>query len=250
YVRNSILPSMLEALNYNLNRNAKDLTLFEMSKVYGVHQEQQHLGIVMNGSLQKSRVHKIDIKADFYVLKGIVETILSKFGFEGTRIKFKENTTDIVRFHPYASAEVYLGKELFAIFGIIHPTMAKKYDVTKDTMILEANLEVLLSNKASKVKFEGISKYPSVTRDLAFVVKKDVKVGDIVDQIKRCGKIIKSVEVFDIYTGEHVASDSKSIALSVVFQSNDKTLTDQEINDVFEKILVTLKKGCNAELRG
>ena len=251
YVRNTVLPSMLEALAYNLNRSVKDLSLFEISKVYGVGQDEQHLGVVMTGSAQKSRVHKIDIKANFYTLKGIVETILSKFGFEGTRIRIVENTLDTTHFHPYASACVYLGKDLFGIFGAIHPNMAKKYDVTNDTVMLEANLEVLLKNKASKVKFEGISKYPAVTRDLAFVVKKEVKVGDIVDQIKRQGKsIIKNVEVFDIYTGEHVASDSKSIALSIVFQSNEKTLTDQEINDVHEKILAALKKTCNAELRG
>ena len=222
-----------------------------MSNVYGKDQVAQHLGIVMAGSLQKSRVHKIDIKSNFYTLKGIVESVLATFGFEGTRIKVKENTIDTVHFHPYASACVYLGKDLFGIFGAIHPTMAKKYDVTKDTVMLEANLEVLLTNKASKVRFEGISKYPAVTRDLAFVVKKEVKVGDIVESIKRCGKsIIKNVEVFDIYTGEHVASDSKSIALSIVFQSNEKTLTDKEINDVHEKILAALKKECNAELRG
>lgn len=251
YVRNTLLPSMLDCLAYNQNRSAKDLSLFEMSNVYGKDQVAQHLGIVMAGSLQKSRVHKIDIKSNFYTLKGIVESVLATFGYEGTRIKIKENTIDTVHFHPYASACVYLGKDLFGIFGAIHPTMAKKYDVTKDTVMLEANLEVLLTNKASKVKFEGISKYPAVTRDLAFVVKKEVCVGDIVDAIKRCGKsIIKNVEVFDIYTGEHVASDSKSIALSIVFQSNEKTLTDKEINDVHEKILAALKKECNAELRG
>ena len=129
--------------------------------------------------------------------------------------------------------------------------MAKKYDVSSDCVMMEANLEVLLNNKASKIKFEGISKYPSVTRDLALVVKKEIKAGDIVETIKRCDRsIVKNVEVFDVYTGEHVASDCKSIALSILFQSKEKTLTDQEINDVHQKILDALKKEYDAELRG
>ena len=251
YVRNTLLPSMLDVMTYNQNRSVKDLSLFEISNIYGVDQVEEHLGIVMAGAMQKSRWQKIELKANFYALKGMIETLLSNFGFEGSRVKVKENSLDTVHFHPYASGAVYIGKDLFGIFGVIHPAMAKKYDVSKDCVMLEANLEVLLKNKASKVKFEGISKYPSVSRDLAFVVKKEVQVGDIVETIKRCSKaIIKNVEVFDIYTGEHVAEDSKSIALSILFQSNDKTLTDQEINDVHNKILDALKKECNAELRG
>lgn len=250
YVRNSLLPSMLDVLSYNQNRKASDLSLFELSNVYGQDTVEEHLGLVMSGSLQKNRWMKIDIKANFYTLKGMIETLLSSFGFEKTRIKIKENDLDTVHYHPYASALVYIGKELFGIFGVVHPIMAKKYDVSSDSVMAECNLEVLLKNKASKVKFEGISKYPSVSRDLALVVKKDINVGVITDTIRKCSKFIKNVEVFDVYTGEHVAEDSKSIALSILFQSSEKTLTDQEINDVHQKILDALKKECNAQLRG
>lgn len=251
YVRNTLLPSMLDTVAYNQNRNIKDLSLFEISNVYGQDQVQQHLSMVMSGSTQKNRWQGIDQKADFYALKGMIEALLTDFGFEGTRVKIKENNLDTTHFHPYASALVYIGKDLFGIFGNIHPVMAKKYDVSKDVVMLEANLEVLLSNKASRVKYQEISKYPAVTRDLAFVVKRDVKVGDIVEAIKKCSKsMIQNVEVFDVYTGEHIASDSKSIALSITFQSKEQTLTDQQINDVHNKILEVLKKECNAELRG
>lgn len=251
YVRSSLLPSMLDTLSYNQNRSVKDISLFELSNVYGKDQVQEHLAMIMSGSLEKSRWQKIDIKASFYTLKGQLEVLLSEFGFEGKRIKIKENDLDTVHFHPYASALVYIGKDLFGIFGAIHPALAKKYDVSKDTVMLEANLEVLLNNKASKIKYEEISKYPAVTRDLAFVVKKDLPVGAIIEQIQRCGKgIIQNIEVFDVYTGEHVAEDSKSIALSILFQSNKETLKDEQINEVHNKILETLKKECNAELRG
>lgn len=251
YVRNTLLPSMLDTLAYNQKRSLKDVSLFEISNVYGKDQVNQHLSMVLSGSAQKNRWQKIDLKSDFYLLKGLILTLLADFGFEGTRIKIVENNLDTLHFHPYASALVYIGKDLFGIFGKIHPAMAKKYDVTNDTVMLEANLEVLLTNKASRIQFEEISKYPVITRDLAFVVKKEVRVGDIVNAIKKCSKsIIRSVEVFDVYTGEHVAEDSKSIALSILFQSKEKTLTDQEINELHHKILEVLKKEWNAELRG
>ena len=129
--------------------------------------------------------------------------------------------------------------------------MAKDFDVPKELVMFEGKLDVLLNNKPSKVKYTPISKYPAVTRDLAFVVKEDVKVADIVEAIRKCGRqIIKGIEVFDVYTGEHVEKGFKSIALSINFQSDEKTLTDGEINSVHEKILAALKAELDAILRG
>ena len=129
----------------------------------------------------------------------------------------------------------------------------QKYDI-EPTVACELNLEVLLSNKASKVKFEEVSKYPAVSRDLAMVVAKDVKVEKIIAGIRKNGKlgkenIIRAVEVFDVYTGEHVEAGYKSIALNMVFQSYEKTLKDQEINMIFNQIIETLEKEVNAQLR-
>lgn len=122
-------------------------------------------------------------------------------------------------------------------------------------MIAELNLEVILKNKAAKVKFKPISKYPSITRDLAFVVDDGVKVGQIAASIERhgkCGKenIITDIEVFDVYTGEHVETGKKSIALSITFQSQERTLKDEEINAVHQAILAALEKDVHAVLRG
>ena len=113
------------------------------------------------------------IRDSFYTIKGIVQSLLETLGFNENRVVFKENTTDIRHFHPYQSAEVYIGKTLFGIFGKIHPNMAKKYDV-KDAVMGEFNIEVLLDNPAGKVKFTPLSKYPSVGRDLALVVDAQV----------------------------------------------------------------------------
>ena len=253
YIRNSILPSLLDSISYNQARSLKDVALFEISNVYGIGKVEERLCIAASGSLHKNRWQNYRVDVDFYTLKGLLESVCASLGFDAKRILFKENKVDHVNFHPYRSAQVYLGKECLGIVGQIHPSLAKHYDVN-DTYALEINLEILLKNKASKVKFTEVSKFPSVTRDLAFVVREDVKVMDIINSIKKNGKlekenIIQDVEVFDVYMGEHVEKGSKSIALSITFQSFEKTLKDTEINAIHEKILETLKKDIQAELR-
>lgn len=254
YVRDSILPSLLQAIAYNQARALKDVALFEMSNVYGKNHVEERLCVAVSGSLQKNRWQNYSLDVDFYTMKGLCESLLEVVGFDANRITFKPNTMDVEHFHPYRSAEVYLGKELLGLLGQVHPKMAQRYNIA-DTVALEINVEVILKNKASKVKFSEVSKFPTITRDLAFVVKEDIPVADIIKSIKKNGKlekenIIQNVEVFDVYTGEHVEQGSKSIALSITFQSYVRTLKDQDINSIHERILETLKKDVNAQLRG
>ncbi len=254
YVRMGIMPSLLDSLAYNQARSIKDVALFELSNVYGKGKVEEHLCVVASGSLQKGRWQKFSLDADFYVMKGLVESLLEAVGFDGQRVFFKENQLDTQNFHPYRSAQIYLGKQLLGIIGEIHPAVCKKLNI-QPTVAMELNLEIILSNKTSKVKFTEISKYPSVNRDLAFVVKEDVSAASIVAAIKKNGKlgkenVIRNVEVFDVYTGKHVEQGCKSIALSVTFQSDDRTLKDEEINTIFTKIIDTLQTELQATLRG
>lgn len=253
YVRDSILPSLLETVAYNQARSMKDVALFEISNVYGVNHMEERLAIAASGALQENRWQKYRVEVDFYTMKGLAEALLESIGYSGSRVVCKENHTDTTHFHPYRSAEIYLGKQLLGVLGQIHPKLAQEYDVA-DTYAMEINLEILLHNKAGKVKYTPLSKYPSISRDLALVVRNDIKVGDIIASIRKNGKldkenIIQHVEVFDVYTGEHVEQGSKSIALSIVFQSNERTLKDADINAMHESILETLKKEWNAQLR-
>lgn len=255
YVRSSILPSLLESIAYNQARSIKDLAFFEISNVYGKDKVEERLAITMCGNLQKSRWQKVAINSDFYTIKGLIQSVMANLGFDQKRIIFKENTADVEHFHPYQSAVVYLGKEQLGIIGRIHPLMAKEFNVTNDVIIGELSLEVVLKNKAAKVRFKPLSKYPSITRDLAFVVDETVPAQQILASIEKNGKleketIITDIEVFDVYTGEHVEKGQKSIALSITFQANDRTLKDNEINDVHQAILHALEKDVQAKLRG
>lgn len=249
FVRSSVLPSLLESANYNVSRFQSDVNLFEISNVYANNLVQERLAIVMVGQIQSLAWKKWSVNSDFYTLKGILSAMLTKLGFDGTRVFIKENTVDVTNFHPKQSAALYLGRDLLGVFGTIHPLVRKQYDL-KSGIMAELNLDVLWQAKASKVKFTAIPKFPSIKRDLAFVVDKKVEVKKMMDAIAKVNKsLIQDVQIFDIYEGEHVGANEKSVALSVIYHSMEKTLTDQEISVVHEQILSVLKKEFNAVLR-
>ena len=248
-VRSSLLPSMLEVVAYNLARNASKVNIFEISNVYGQDKVEERLGICLYGTLQEMLWSKNAIPSDFYTLKGVIETVLEKLGFDSNRVVITENTIDTERFHKGKSAALYIGKELVGVFGAIHPTLTKAYDI-KEVYMAELKLDVLYQTKVSKVKYVPLPKFPSSKRDLAFVVKSDVEVGKIAEAIKKTNKsVIREVQIFDIYQGEHVEKGYKSVALSILYQMADKTITDQDINPIQEKIMATLEKEFGAELR-
>lgn len=248
-LRTSLINSLLECLSYNENHKNENTSIFEISKVHAKGKEEERLGFVMSGSLQKSRLNKIDVKVDFFTAKGVLETTLEKLGFAKERLSFKENTLDTEHFHPYRSACVYLGKDLLGILGEIHPALAKELGCGR-AIYGEFILNVLLNAKRSKVKFSAINKFPAVHRDIALVADLDVKAEQLTKAIKAAAKrLVKDVEVFDIYQGEHVEAGKKSIALAITYQAEDHTLTEQEINEVHGAVLAKLEKDCNAVLR-
>ena len=250
YIRSSLMASMLQTMAYNQNRQASNINLYELSDVTTNNGTQYRLGLCLNGHLQQNRLHKIAVKSDFYAMKGIILDILDKYGFNESRIKITENTIDTEHFHPYRSACVYIGKDLLGIFGDVHPTYAKRMGVA-NVIYAELNLEVVLSNKVSKIKFVPLDKYPSVSRDISLVVSDEVTSGELVSLIKKAGKnLVRNVEVFDVYQGEHVENGHKSIALNIIYQASDHTLKDDEILTCHNAILEALSSKLNANLRG
>lgn len=255
WVRTSILPSLIGVAAYNEAHGNKNTALFEISELSSREGTQNHLAVVLDGVLEQTRWLHESVPADFYTLKGLLEAYLEKIGVNANTILLKPNTKDTTHFHPYRSAELYLGKKMVGLLGEIHPVYAKANDV-KRLCIAELDLDAILQVKKSKVKFSAISRYPSVSRDLAFVVERSLPAKKIMETIKRHGRdpqtketILKNVEVFDIYEGEHVAENEKSVAISITFQSSRQTLTDAQMNQVFDSILEALEKECHAVLR-
>lgn len=253
FLRTSILPSLLEAIAYNQARGNKNVSLFEISALTSADHVEEHLAIVLSGALRQTRWLKDEIPADFYTLKGLIEEFLERLGIGASRLFFKENKKDTTHFHPGKSAEIYIGKDLIGLTGDIHPKYAAKNGL-KNVVMAELNLDRILATKKSKVKFTPVSRFPAVTRDLAFVVDRELPASKIVSVIERSGKlgkesIVKNVDVFDVYQGEHVGKDEKSVALTMTFQSDKQTLNDQEITEVFKKIIEAIQNQCHAQLR-
>lgn len=238
YLRTSIMNSLLEDLSYNLAHNNENVNIYEISKIYSQKGEEERFGLVLQGNIIDSKVKHITVKADFYVLKGILVEILNKLGFEMGRVAIKENTLDTKHFHPYQSAVLEMDNKVLAIFGRLHPTFAKKLG---EVYYAEVMLDVLSNAKASKVKAPVINKYPSISRDISVMVKDDVKSSDLIQTIKKAGgALVKNSKVFDIYQGEHVEKGFKSVSLNIVYEDKEKTLKTEDINPVHEKILTEL----------
>lgn len=248
YVRTNLIDSVMEVGQYNEAHGNSNLAFYELSKVYGKEIEDERIALFMDGSIREDRLHKYEVAGDFYAMKGFILTWLERCGYTGSRILIKVNTSDVIHFHPYRSAELYLDGKKLGVFGELHPDYAGKYDLKRVTYA-ELSIVPLCAGKCGRLKFKELPKFPSVSRDLALVVDQKTGVGDIVKAAKNSGaKILENVEVFDIYEGEHVEEGKKSVALTLTYQT-DHTLTEDEINTAHNKVLDNLKKRVKAELR-
>ena len=148
-------------------------------------------------------------------------------------------------FHPGQTAEINVNGQSVGIMGKLHPEVTKE-----DVFTFEINLDKLLAKKVGNMKYKEISKYPTIKKDLAIIIDKDITSKEAADVLKRAaGKLLTEIEVFDVYTGKGIEENKKSIAYSLSFGAKDRTLTDEEINAVLEKIIEAAKTKLNAELR-
>jgi len=247
YLRRSLIPSLLETINYNQSRNLKNIGVFEIANVYASETEEELLAIAINSTFKETRWLK-DGGFDFYNLKGILDGILKIVGIDSNRVSLNVNK-ELSLLHPGRSCEVLVDKRIIGYLGELHPLTLKDYDISL-TYVLELNLKQLLNIKSSKVKFNKFSSFPSSSRDISLLVKDDVKASELIRTIKKNAKgIVTNVEIFDIYKGTPLSSDSKSVAVSLTYQAMDKTLTDNDINPVHQDIIAKLIKEFDASIR-
>lgn len=246
-LRNSIIPSLLNIFKFNEARGNKDVSIFEIAKVFNKNgenlQEEKHLASLMTGEYYQGIGNKKQV--DFYVIKGIAEQILDYLGYKN-RYSFVADLNQIAKeFHPGQSAVISVNNDIVGVIGKVHPNL-----IDQDVYVLEINLDKLLSKKVGRMKFKEISKFPSVNKDLAVVVDKNVESQKIAMQIKKsAGSSLNDVKVFDIYTGKGIDEDKKSIAFSLNFGKMNATLTDEEINGTMNKIIKDLENKLGAKLR-
>lgn len=241
-IRQTLLPSLLKVLDYNLARHVKDVCIYEMANVYFNEQEEDtKLAILMHGSLDPVTWQNKNRKVDFYLLKGIIENI---FHYLGLQNRYSFTSCEIPDFHPGIAANILLDRQVVGVIGKVHPNLAK------DAYVLEISLKKSISSKVKPIKFKEVSKYPSVKKDLAFVTSKEVSSQMIQDEIKKAGgRLLTDIQVFDVYEGEHVGKEEKSIAYSLTFQDATKTLTDEEVMNIFHHIIERVEDRLPAKVR-
>ncbi len=231
-LRQSLIPGLLSTARYHLSRQMSDLALFEMGHVFAKDVENNHIAGLLEGKFVDGTWSKKDLESSYYVIKGIVEKIASSLDVELTFRKVDE----VSALHPGISSAIYLKDVLIGYIGKIHPSMEEHYDI-KNVYVFELDLGFLKEAKPI-VKMEAISKFPSISRDLSFVVKKDVAINEILALIKQTArKLIVDVTLFDVYEGKNLESGYQSLAVSITFNDKEKTL---EKNDV-EKALKSIK---------
>ena len=237
-LRYSMIPSLVKIYEYNKAHNQKDISIFEIAK--GFYKKQEEYGentklcVLMTGKRYEGLREK---NADFYDIKGVAEELLDFLGYQG-RYSFVQNVDMPKEFHPYQTAKISVNNDIVGIIGKLHPSLQKD-----DVYVLEINLDKLLDKKVGKMKYKEISKFPSVKKDLAVIVDKDVEAEEIAKQIKKAaGSLLIDSKVFDVYTGEGIEENKKSMAYSLEFGAQDRTLTDEEINAILEKIIESLEK--------
>ncbi len=244
-LRYSLLYSLKEIYLYNKARNQSDISIFEMAKGFykedNEYKETLKLAVLMSGNYYLD-IHKK--KVDFYTIKGILEELFNYLGFEG-RYEVKVDNNIPKEFHPGQSASIILQNELVGVIGKLHPNVVKD-----DVYALEINLDKVLSIHSKKMSYKDIPKFPGMEKDMAFVVKKDVSCGDIITYIKKNGgKLLTDVELFDIYEGPNVKDDEKSLAFHLTFQEQNRTLTEEEVMEVFNNLIKNIESKFNAILR-
>jgi phenylalanyl-tRNA synthetase beta chain len=247
-VRQTLIPSLMRVVDYNLARNTKDISIYEISNVYckknNEYVEITKLGFAMLGNYITNTWQNNNIKIDFYVIKGIVENILDYFGY-ANRYKIRKGNNLPSEMHPGISAEIVVDGEIVGYFGAVHPSVNKL-----PIFVGELNLSELFNKKTGDIKYKENPKFPSITKDMAFIFDKNILVEDIIKVINIIGgKMLDSIEVFDVYTDESLGLNKKSIAFTLTFMDINKTLTDEEVNVIFNNIINELETQLNGVLR-
>jgi len=241
-LRKSLIPSLLETVKYNKSRGLKNINIYETSKVFfDDFKEENYLTVMLYGNYIENSWSGSIVKNDFYVIKGITENLLDYLGLKN-RYSFEKS--DEENLHPGISANILLDRKKVGYFGKIHPILSKD-----DIYVLEISIDKL-NVKTKPVKFKAASKYPEVNKDLAFIVDKDLSSKQVEDVIKKAGgRLLKDIKVFDVYTGENIKETEKSIAYSLTFSDENKTLTEEEVTLVFENIIKQTEEKLNVKLR-
>ena len=248
-LRTTLLPGLLDNAQRNRNHQIDTIALFEIGSVFifsGEQQEPERVSGVLAGQVGDGVYSDPYRQPDFYDIKGLVEGVLEVCGISDYTLQ----KTDTPTFHPGRNAAVLLGDRQIGIFGEAHPAVIENYDLPYKAYLLDLDMEALTDAAIFTKRFEPISVYPKVERDLAIVVDKET-LSDMPTELiyKTGGELVESVRLFDVYEGEQVPEGKKSLAYAITYLSASETLTDKAVNALHDRIVKRLNQELGAELR-
>ncbi|MEW6554955.1 MAG: phenylalanine--tRNA ligase subunit beta [Actinomycetota bacterium] len=251
-MRPSLLPGLLEAVSFNINRRVMDVHLFEVGRVFltaegeVLPQETERLGCALAGKWLPKQWDREAEDAGFFAVKGVLEALFSILHIEGPSLRRER----LPFLHPTQSCAVSIGGSDVGFLGLIHPGVAERVDLPTDTAVLEIDLAPLIAASLFTPPYRDIPRFPSIQMDLAIVVGEGVDAGDAEEVIWGAGgELLREVRLFDLYRGEQLRAGEKSLAYSMTFYALDRTLRDDEARSACDVIIAALEKNLGARLR-
>ncbi len=241
-MRTTLVHSMIQSMANNLSKSVNKGRIFEIARTYipkefPIENQPNEIENLVIGLFGDSE--------DFFTTKGVVENILKVFNVDAKYVRASETYL-----HDGRSANIVCGKNVIGKFGEVHPKVLANYEIDQRVYVIEIELEKLFRIKKDFRPFVNIPKYPSVDRDIAVIVNKSVTAEDIISTVKKTGgKMLEDADIFDVYTSSSIGDDNKSVAISMVFRLEDRTLTEEVINGQIERILKALEVRVGAKLR-
>ncbi|HGA2980565.1 TPA: phenylalanine--tRNA ligase subunit beta [Streptococcus agalactiae] len=252
-LRQNVVSGMLDTIAYNVARKNSNLAVYEIGKVFeqtgnpkeDLPTEVETFTFALTGLVEEKDFQTKAKPVDFFYAKGIVEALFIKLKLDVTFVAQK----GLASMHPGRTATILLDGKEIGFVGQVHPQTAKQYDIP-ETYVAEINLSTIESQMNQALIFEDITKYPSVSRDIALLLAESVSHHDIVSAIETSGvKRLTAIKLFDVYAGNNIAEGYKSMAYSLTFQNPNDNLTDEEVAKYMEKITKSLVEKVNAEIR-
>lgn len=247
-MRQSLLFSGLEAISYNINRKKNDLKFYEFGKSYKktgkTYSEEKHLAIFITGDKSPESWIEKSQKSDFFLMKAYITGIFERLGIKNMRTA--PLSDDIFS----EGIALVKGNDVIAEFGVVKKQILKHFDIKQEVLYADVKWETAIKFVSDKIKYNEIPKYPEVRRDLALLLNNEItfeQIYQIAEQSDK--KLVKEIDLFDVYQGDKLPEGKKSYAVSFILQDAEKTLTDEQIEKTMSKILSNLTEKLGATLR-
>ena len=252
-LRTTLIPGLMQVLQYNFNRQIQDQFVFEIGKSFFPGEkdktlpwEKESLALMLSGKKPLGDWQNPAREINFYEIKGIMDTMLQSLGIQD----FHWEEAELPMLLSGQSGRLFVKDREVGFAGLLHPTLQERFDFNQKVLLGELSLDLILEESSLTPAFRSPPRFPAVFRDIAFIVKRRFNADDLLKTIRSYGgELLEEVTLFDVYEGKQIPADSRSLAFALTFRHSGKTLTDEEIDPVIEGIAAELQKQFQASLR-